>query len=115
MKTAASILFGVLVFILRMDFTAAAVITVRVTGLVTTLVADQSLTNQMYSGEPVTATYTYDTATGPYAPLWYRPNMPPAAASLTIGPFSFQTVPSSEPISWGQQPPLQIQMSPGTS
>jgi hypothetical protein len=115
MKTAASMLFGVLVFVLRMDLAAAAVITVRVTGHVTTLVADQPLITQMYSGEPVTATYTYDTATGPYAPLSYRPDMPPATASVTIGPFSIQSVPPSQPPTWGQQPPLQIQMSlPGT-
>jgi len=110
-KAAASMLLGgAFVLVLRMDFATASVITVQVTGHITTLVADQSLINQMYSGEPVTATYTYDTNTGPYAQLTYRPNMPPAAATVTIGPFSIQTVPPSQPVSGGQQPPLQIQM-----
>jgi hypothetical protein len=115
MKTAASMLFGVLVLVLRMDVAAAAVITVNITGHITSLGVDHPMSDQMYLDEPITASYTYDTATGPYSPNTYYPTMPPASATVTIGPFTFQSMLPPPSTCCGAQPPLQVNVFPSTS
>src|SRR4051812_42313355 len=115
MKTAASMLLGVLVLALRMDFASAAVITVNITGHITSLGVDHPMSDQMYPGEPITASYTYDTATGPYSPNTYNPSMPPASATVTIGPFTFQSILPSPSTCCGSHPPLQVNVFPSTS
>jgi hypothetical protein len=92
MKTAAWMLLGVLVLASAMESASATVITVNMTGHITGwgFRLPDPLYNQVYPGQPVTASYTYDTATGPFAPAQYSPTLPPAAASVTLGPFTFQ-------------------------
>jgi len=114
MKTAAAMLLGVLVLVLRMDFASAAVITVNITGHITGLSVDQPMANQMYPGEPITASYTYDTATGPFLPNTYHPNMPPANATVTIAPFTFQSILPPPSTCCGTQPPLEVNVFPST-
>jgi hypothetical protein len=102
------------VLVYGMDTASAAVITVNITGHVTDWGVSTSdpFFNQIYSGEPVTASYTYDNATGPNAQGQYQPNLPPAGAVVTIGPFSFQAFAPPPPY---QGPPVSFYLIPQTT
>jgi len=117
MKTAVSMLFGVLVLVFRMDFAGAAVITVNVTGHVVGFSSSPSdpFANNIYVGEPITASYTYDTATGPYLQDTYRPNMPPASSAVNIGPFTFGSVLPPAGSFPGSNPAMEVAVFPGMS
>jgi len=116
MKTAASMLLGVLVLLLRMDFAAATVITVNVSGHVRYAGVSDVLSDQIFTGQAISASYTYDTNTpdiNPPDPFgWYQPNVPPAGVSVTIGQLTFQTVAPSSPTYPSQPAPVQINVAP---
>lgn len=118
MKAAAWMLPGLVVLTSGMQAASAAVITVNITGHVMSWMTydndpthNDPLNNQLYGGEPVTASYTYDTATGAFQQWQYGPAMPPASAVVNIGPFSFQSI-SSTPYYPGAATPFQVGVFP---
>jgi hypothetical protein len=118
MKTPASLLVGGLLLVSGMTCAHASVITVNVTGHVKSWMTygndpthTDPLNNQLYGGEPVTASYTYDTATGAFQQWQYTPTMPPATAVVNIGPYSFQST-SSTPYYPGTAAPFQVGVFP---
>jgi hypothetical protein len=95
---------------------SATIVTVNLTAHITG-VSDQNgvFYGQIATGQPVTATYTYDTNTvnqnsPPQVVGQYQPATPPANIAVTVGAFSFQ---SNSTLAGSSQ--LQINVQPSSS
>jgi hypothetical protein len=94
---------------------SAAIVTVNLTAHITG-VSDQSgiFYGQIAAGQPVTATYSYDTNTANqgFAQVGqYQPATPPAKITVTVGAFSFQSNPTPASLMGSSQFQLNVQPS----
>ena len=96
---------------------SASIVTVNLTAHITG-VSDQNgvFYGQIATGQPVTATYSYDTNTANqgFAQVGqYQPLTPPAKITVTVGAFTFQTNSTSPTLTGSSQ--FQINVQPSSS
>jgi hypothetical protein len=96
---------------------SASIVTVNLTAHITG-VYDQfgAFYGQIATGQPVTATYTYDTNTANqgFAQVGqYQPATPPAKLTVTVGAFSFQSNSTQPTLAGSSQ--FQINVQPSSS
>jgi hypothetical protein len=102
MKRASYVISCLLSLGLGVDSAFADVITVNVTAHIQGIVDKAGVFPGLAGGQPVTATYSYDTGTpretnttpGRYG--FYRPASPPASVKVCAGPYTFQSLATSD-------------------
>lgn len=117
MKARSHALLFVLLSGLCAGSASASIVTVNLTAHITG-VYDQvgAFYGQIATGQPVTATYTYDTNTANqgFAQVGqYQPAVPPAKLTVTVGAFSFQSSSASPTLAGSSQ--FQINVQPSSS
>lgn len=101
MKTAAQMFCGTLLSALAMNSAFAEPVTVKVTGQVTSWRDSGALGGQVVVGQPITATYSYDTTTPDLdaSPTFglYRPTAANGASvRVEVGALVFESLPTSQ-------------------
>jgi hypothetical protein len=102
MKCASYVISCALSLGLGVDSAFADVITINVTAHILGIVDKAGVFPGLAGGQPVTATYSYDTGTpqetkttpGRYG--FYRPASPPASVKVCAGPYTFQSLATSD-------------------